>query len=77
MFVEVNHNVDEMNFECFTGGDLIYCGNETFIVLNTEINNSGTRQVFNAVNIETGEPVFFTPKHKVISPSDYTLTVDL
>ena len=77
MFVEVNHNVDEMNFENFTGGDLIYCGNETFIVLADEIFNSSTRETFNAVNIETGELVFFSPKHKVICPSDYTLTVDL
>lgn len=77
MFVEIINNVDEMNFEDFTGGDLIYCGNETFMVLTDEIFDSGSRSKYNAVNLETGEPVYFTPNHKVISPNDYTLTVEL
>lgn len=77
MFVEIKNNVDEMNFEDFSGGDLIYCGNETFIVLTDEIFDSCSRSRYNAVNLETGEPVYFTPKHKVICPNDYTLTIEL
>ena len=77
MYVEINHNVDEMNFEDFSGGDLIYCGDETIIVLTDEIHNSNSNETFNAVNIETGEPVFFSARHKVIRPNDYTLTVEL
>ena len=69
--------VDEMNFEDFSSGDLIYCGNKTFMVLSDEIFDSGSRSKYNAVNLETGEPVYFSPKHKVISPNDYTLTVEL
>lgn len=77
MFVEIRNNVDEMNFEDFSGGDLIYCGNTAFMVLSDEIHNSVTREKFNAVNLDTGEPVFFSPNQKVICPSDYTLTVEL
>ena len=68
MFVEIKNNVDEMNFEDFSGGDLIYCGNETFMVLTDEIFDSGPRSTYNAVNLETGEPVYFTPKHKSYLP---------
>ena len=77
MFVEVRNNVDEMNFDDFSGGDLIYCDNTAFIVLTDEIYNSSTRETFNAVNLETGEPVHFSSNQKVICPNDYTLTIDL
>ena len=77
MYVEIKNNADETNFENFSGGDLICCGNETFIVLTDEIFDSGPRQTFNAVNLETGEPVFFSAKDTVICPKDYTLTVEL
>lgn len=77
MFVEIKNNVDEMNFEDFSGGDLIYCGNETFMVLTDEIFDSCSNSRYNAVNLETGEPVYFTSNHKVIYPNDYTLTIEL
>ena len=77
MFVEIRNNVNEEVFEDFSGGDLICSENEAFIVLNKEIHNSSTRQVFNAVNLETGEPVYFTPKNKIIFPNYHTLTVEL
>ena len=77
MFIEVKNNVDEMNFEDFAGGDLVYCDNTAFIVLTDEIYDTRTRESFNAVNLDTGEPVFFSSNQKVICPSDYTLTVEL
>lgn len=77
MFVEIKNNVDETNFGNFSGGDLIYCENETFMVFAGEIYNSSSNEAFNAINIETGEPVFFSENHKVICPRDYTLTVEL
>ena len=77
MFVEIQSNVEEMCFEDFSGGDLFVCGNETFMVLTDEIFDSGPRSRYNAVNLETGEPVYFASNHKVICPNDYTLTIEL
>ena len=77
MFVEIKNNGEEMRFEDFSGGDLFVCDNETFMVLTDEIFNSGSRSNYNAVNLETGEPVYFASHHKVISPDNYTLTVEL
>ena len=77
MFVEIKNNVDEMNFEDFSGGDLFVYNNETFVVLTDEIFDSGPRSRYNAVNLETGEPVYFTSKQRVTCPNDYTLTVKL
>ena len=77
MFVEIQNNVEEMYFEDFSGGDLFVYNNETFVVLTDEIFDSGPRSRYNAVNLETGEPTFFTSNIKVICPNDYTLTVEL
>lgn len=77
MFVEIKNNVDGMNFEDFSCGDLIYYENKVFIILTDEIFDSGPRARYNAVELETGEPVYFTPKQKVICPKDYTLTIEL
>ena len=77
MFVEIQNNVEEMHFEDFSGGDLFVYNNETFVVLTDEIFDSGPRSRYNAVNLETGEPTFFTSNIKVICPNDYTLTVEL
>lgn len=77
MYVEIQSNVEEERFENFSGGDLFVCDNETFMVLTDEIFNSGSRSSYNAVNLETGEPVYFSSSHKVISPDNYTFTVEL
>lgn len=77
MYVEIQSNVEEERFENFSSGDLFVCGNETFMVLTDEIFDSGSRSSYNAVNLETGEPVYFSSSHKVISPDNYTLTVEL
>ena len=75
MFVEIKNSVEEKRFEDFSGGDLFVCDNGTFMVLTDEIFSSRTN--YNAVNLETGEPVYFASYHKVISPNNYTLTVEL
>lgn len=77
MFVEIQSNVEEMYFEDFSGGDLFVYNNETFVVLTDEIFDSGPRSRYNAVNLETGEPTFFTSNTKVVCPNDYTLTIEL
>ena len=77
MVVEIQNNVEEMRFEDFSGGDLFVYNNETFMVLTDEIFDSGPRSRYNAVNLETGEPAFFTSTTKVVCPADYTLTVEL
>ena len=77
MFVEIQNSVEELNFEDFSGGDLFVYNNETFMVLTDEIFDSGPRSRYNAVNLETGEPTFFTSNTKVICPNNYTLTVEL
>lgn len=77
MFVEIQNNVEEMPFGDFSGGDLFVSGNETFMVLTDEIFDSGPRSRYNAVNLETGEPTFFTSTTKVVCPTDYTLSVEL
>ena len=75
MFVEIKNNVEKKRFEDFSGGDLFVCDNETFMVLTDEIFSS--RSNYNAVNLETGKPVYFASHDKVISPDNYTLTVEL
>ena len=77
MFVEIQNSVEELPFEDFSGGDLFVYNNETFMVLTDEIFDSGPRSRYNAVNLETGEPAFFTSNIKVICPNNYTLTVEL
>ncbi len=77
MFVEIRNNVDEMNLEDFAGGDLVYCDNTAFMVLSDEIYNSVTREKFNVVSLDTGEPVYLNPLQKVICPSEYTLIIEL
>lgn len=77
MVVEIQNSVEELNFEEFSSGDLFIHNNETFIVLSDEIFDSGPRSRYNAVNLETGEPTFFTSNTKVICPVDYTLSVEL
>lgn len=76
MFVEIRSN-DELNFEDFSPGELFVCDRETFMVLTDEIFDSGPRSKYNAVNLETGEPVYFASDSKVINPKNYTLTVEL
>ena len=77
MVVEIQNRIEEMPFEDFAGGDIFVYNNETFIVLTDEIFDSGPRSRYNAVNLETGEPTFFTSNTKVVCPADYTLTVEL
>lgn len=77
MVVEIQNSVEELNFEEFSGGDLFIHNNETFMVLSDEIFDSGPRSRYNAVNLETGEPTFFTSTTKVVCPADYTLSVEL
>ena len=77
MVVEIQNRIEEMLFEDFAGGDIFVYNNETFVVLTDEIFDSGPRSRYNAVNLETGEPTFFTSNTKVVCPADYTLTVEL
>ena len=77
MVVEIQNRIEEMPFEDFAGGDIFVYNNETFVVLTDEIFDSGPRSRYNAVNLETGEPVYFASNHKVICPNNYTLTVEL
>lgn len=77
MVVEIQNRIEEMPFGDFAGGDIFIHNNETFIVLTDEIFDSGPRSRYNAVNLETGEPVYFASNHKVICPNNYTLTVEL
>ena len=77
MVVEIQNCIKEMPFEDFVGGDIFVYNNETFVVLTDEIFDSGPRSRYNAVNLETGEPTFFTSSTKVVCPADYTLTVEL
>lgn len=77
MFVEIKNNIDGMNFGDFSGGDLIYCENETYVVLPAEIHDTQFDETYNAVNLETGEPTFFPSDYKVVCPKDYTLTIEL
>ena len=77
MVVEIQNRIEEMPFVDFAGGDIFVYNNETFVVLTDEIFDSGPRSRYNAVNLETGEPTFFTSNTKVVCPADYTLTVEL
>lgn len=77
MLVEIKNNVEEFEFEDLRGGDIFVYDNEVFIILTEEISDSDSRRRYNAVNLETGEPMFFTADVKVIDPYDYTLTVEL
>ena len=77
MFIEIKDGAKKMCFEEFSGGDIFIYNNETFMVLTDEIFDSGPRSRYNAVNLETGEPVYFASNHKVICPNDYTLTIEL
>lgn len=77
MNVEIKNNTEQLYFEDFSGGDLFVYNDETFMVLTDEIFDSGPRSRYNAVNLETGEPTFFTSNTKVVCPVDYTLTVEL
>lgn len=77
MYVEIQNSVEELPFEDFSGGDLFVYNNETFMVLSDEIFDSGSRSRYNAINLEMGEPTFFTSNTKVVCPSEYTLTVKL
>lgn len=77
MVVEIKNNVEELFFENFSGGDIFVYDNETFMVLTDEIFDSCPRLKYNAVNLETGEPIFFSAKTTVICPNDYELTVEL
>ena len=72
MVVEIQNRIEEMPFEDFAGGDIFVYNNETFVVLTDEIFDSGPRSRYNAVNLETGEPTFFTSNTKVVCPADYT-----
>lgn len=77
MYVEIKDGAKKMCFEEFSGGDIFVYDNEAFIVLTDEIFDSGPRSTYNAVNLETGEPVHFTSKQRVTCPNDHTLTVEL
>lgn len=77
MVVEIQNSVENLPFGDFSGGDLFVYNNEVFMVLTDEIFDSGPRSRYNAVNLETGEPTFFTSNTTVVCPNDYTLTVEL
>ena len=77
MEVEIKNNVEEFEFEDLVGGDIFVYDNEVFMMLTDEIFDSGSRTRYNAVNLETGEPMFFAAGVKVIDPCDYTFTVEL
>ena len=77
MNVDIKNNAKELLFEDFACGDIFVYNNEVFIILTDEIFDSGPRSIYNAVNLETGEPMFFTADVKIIDPYDYTFTVEL
>ena len=77
MEVEIKNNVEEFEFKDLVGGDIFVYDNRVFMRLTDEIFGSGSRMRYNAVNLETGEPMFFTADVKVIDPYDYTFTVEL
>lgn len=77
MEVEIKNNVEEFEFEDLVGGDIFVYDNRVFMRLTDEIFDSGSRRRYNAVNLETGEPMFFTADVKVIDPYDYTFEVEL
>ena len=77
MVVEIKNNVEEFEFEDLVGGDIFVYDNQVFIMLTDEISDSDSRRRYNAVNLETGEPMFFTSDVKVIDPYYYTFTIEL
>ena len=77
MVVEIKNNVEEFDLEDLVGGDIFVYDNQVFIMLTDEISDSDSRRRYNAVNLETGEPMFFTAGVKIIDPYDYTFTVEL
>lgn len=77
MNVDIKNNAKELLFENFACGDIFVYDNETFMVLSDEIFDSCSRVRYNAVNLETGEPTYFSPNTKVICPNNYDLTVEL
>ena len=77
MVVEIKNNVEEFEPEDLVGGDIFVYDNQVFIMLTDEISDSDSRRRYNAVNLETGEPTYFSPNTKVICPNDYDLTVEL
>lgn len=77
MEVEIKNNVEEFEFEDLVGGDIFVYNNRVFMRLTDEIFDSDSRRRYNAVNLETGEPMFFTADVKVIDPYDYTFKVEL
>lgn len=77
MNIDIKNNAKELLFEDFACGDIFVYNNEVFIILTDEIFDSGPRSRYNAVNLETGEPTYFSPNTKVICPNDYDLTVEL
>lgn len=77
MNVDIKNNVQEVPFENFACGDIFVYDNEVYIVLTDQIFDSDSRSRYNVVNLETGEPAFFSPNIPVIPPNDYDLTVEL
>ena len=77
MLVEIKNNVEEFEFKDLRGGDIFVYDNQVFIMLADEISDSDSRRRYNAVNLGTGEPIFFTEDVKIIDPYNYTFTVEL
>ena len=77
MNVEIKHNAKELLIENLWDGDIFIYNNETFIRLTDELFLSNMHEKYNAVNLETGEPEFFSADTKVIYPNNHTLTVEL
>jgi hypothetical protein len=66
MIVEIRSSKEEKLIGNLWDGDIFVYNNETFMTLTDEIFDSGSRTRYNAVNLETGEPAFFSANTKVV-----------
>lgn len=70
MYVNIRRNVDCVSFQEVASGDLFVHEGAAYIKLKVE-------NPHNAVNLETGEGIFFYPTDPVVIPDVVELTVDL
>ena len=76
MNVEFKNSKKEVLIENLWDGDLFVYNDEPFITLTDELLCSDSESKYNAVNLRTGEPEFFTSNTKVICPIHSTITIE-
>ena len=78
--VNIANNVSNCEFDDLGSGDIFIVDDRAYIKLDvceTYVKAEDTRQDINAVDLETGEGVYFLYKDRVIYPNNADINIDL